>query len=323
MKLIKIVAGIGCAGAVVFLSLGPSPARASTTAPPDFVNDPVANFAADVVSEDLQPALEVASNFVGQQTTAAGLQIDLSSAATAAQTVLIADEATKQVASLAKFGIDGSTVTVPISVNVVPNSLATLQGLTSRLDADQAAWAAKGISLSSWGPDITSDSVVVHLQDYTADSAKQITAAYGPLVTVADVSESAAGSSRTADSAPWWGGDKITSGGTYCTSWFSVSSASGAAVSPTSGHCGAGTWLQNGNTFGTVSSTGLIAAHQTGNLVAFSAGDSGGPVETTSGSTQSIAQGMIEARNTGNAAYGWYMPARTVDSYFNVFVKTG
>ena len=45
-------------------------------------------------------------------------------------------------------------------------------------------------------------------------------------------------------------------------------------------------------------------------------------METTSGSTQAVAQGMIEARVTTDASQGWYVPARTVDSYFNVFVTT-
>ncbi len=68
--------------------------------------------------------------------------------------------------------------------------------------------------------------------------------------------------------------------------------------------------------------TGLVAAHQTGNLPAFTPGDSGGPVETTSGSSLATAQGMIEATAGGNNSAGWYMPTRTVDAYFNVYVKT-
>jgi hypothetical protein len=69
--------------------------------------------------------------------------------------------------------------------------------------------------------------------------------------------------------------------------------------------------------------TGLVGATQTSGRAAFTPGDSGAPVETTSGSSSSIAQGMLEAvlNGTGNSK-GWYMPARTVDSYFNVFVKT-
>jgi len=31
---------------------------------------------------------------------------------------------------------------------------------------------------------------------------------------------------------------------------------------------------------------------------------------------------MIEANVIGAEWRGWYMPARTVDSYFNIFVKT-
>jgi len=68
--------------------------------------------------------------------------------------------------------------------------------------------------------------------------------------------------------------------------------------------------------------TGLVYGLQASSKKAFSQGDSGGPVETTSGSSATIAQGMIEATVVGSEWRGWYMPARTVDSYFNIFVKT-
>ncbi len=67
--------------------------------------------------------------------------------------------------------------------------------------------------------------------------------------------------------------------------------------------------------------TGLVYGVQTNNINAFSAGNSGGPAYTmTSGGVTAL--GMIEARVTGADYYGWYMPARTVNSYFGVFVKT-
>lgn len=401
LKRLRFGATVGVAGLssglFVLGGLVPASAATSATALPDFVNNRVANFAADVVSEDLQPTLAKSANFVGQRVTAAGLEVDLSSAPTLAETGLVSAEATAQAVSLSKFGVDPTSITVPVSIRTVPNSLASLSSLTSQLDSDAASWANKGIALSSWGPDLNSDLVVVHLQAYSTTAAQQLESTYGPLLSVASDSQSASGSSRTADVAPWWGGDKIDQGSTFCTSWFSVISASGAAVTPTAGHCGAGAWTQNGSAFGTVSSrhfggtmdgelipvssnspdvwsdptstnrlvtslasgntvgvltctdgvtdrercsvridatgqsvsydgqtiTGTVSAHQTGDLNAFSAGDSGGPVETTSGASQSIAQGMVLARETSDAAYGWYMPARTVDSYFNVFVKTG
>lgn len=67
---------------------------------------------------------------------------------------------------------------------------------------------------------------------------------------------------------------------------------------------------------------GLVYCEQTSNRNAFSAGDSGGPVEATSGSSATKAVGMIEARVTSDPADGWYMPARTVDNYFNLTIKT-
>ena len=388
------------AGLALILTAGsatPPTPPAAAAAPPDFVHDQAANFAADAVSEDLAPTLEKSPGFVGQRVTADGLEVDVSGMPTGAENRLVANEAGGEKATLVRFGFDRSTLRVPIAFRSVPYSLATLIEVTRRLDADSGSLAASGIPLASWGPDIDTDTVVVHLADYTDAAAYRLKARYGATIRVAAGNESLSAATRTADAAAWWGGDAITSGTALCTSWFSVLSASGTPISPTAGHCGAGAWRQNGHAFGTVTSrhfggamdgelipvssnaanvwsdphsvsrtvtalatgntvgvltctdgyvdretcsvridstgqsvtyggqtiTGLVGAHQTAGLPAFSAGDSGGPVETTSGSAQSIAQGMLLATVDGtNSSQGWYMPARTVDSYFDVFVRT-
>lgn len=67
---------------------------------------------------------------------------------------------------------------------------------------------------------------------------------------------------------------------------------------------------------------GLVAAQQTSGQAAFTGGDSGGPVEATSGSTATTAFGMIEARNLNTPSYGWYMPVRTLIQYWGITVLT-
>ena len=54
---------------------------------------------------------------------------------------------------------------------------------------------------------------------------------------------------------------------------------------------------------------------------AFSKGNSGGPVYTV-GSSGVAARGMIEATVVNGYSGGWYMPARTVQNYFGITIKT-
>ena len=64
------------------------------------------------------------------------------------------------------------------------------------------------------GPDAATNTVLVTLKDYDPESAALIADRYGSDVSVSTASVTAAGSSRDSDSAPWYGGSKITNGGT-------------------------------------------------------------------------------------------------------------
>jgi hypothetical protein len=64
----------------------------------------------------------------------------------------------------------------------------------------------------------------------------------------------------------------------------------------------------------------VYACQQSGNA-AFQSGDSGGPVETTVGSDQSIARGEILAGN-GNISCGYYLPERYIVSDWGATVLT-
>jgi hypothetical protein len=60
--------------------------------------------------------------------------------------------------------------------------------------------------------------------------------------------------------------------------------------------------------------TNTVYACQTSSKNAFSAGDSGGPVETTIGSGSTTARGEVLAYASGAAYCGWYMPERYIES---------
>jgi len=365
------------------------PARAEGNVP-DWAHDSKANFSALLTAQSLQGLAED-PNFAGIAITDAGLEVSVTAGPTASQARLVTSVRSSEFSTLSK--IPGLPVSVPISFTTVKNSASELKALTDTLNSDSGAWAAKGVELSSWGPDNTTNTVVVHLVNYSTVTADELTAAYGASLTVANESEAAAGSDRLADVAPWDGGDKITNSSGSCTSWFGLN----GNLAATAGHCGAGVWQQSLKTYGTVSSqkfsggvdaeiipvsltsgrvwsdptsggravtgvasvdpagglvctngyvdrevcsvkivgtyqsvnyggqliTGLTAANQTSGRSAFTPGDSGGPVEATSGSTATIAQGMIAAHNTTTYSKGWYLPAKAVTNYFGVSIKLG
>ncbi len=186
------------------------PASAATSPGPDFITDRNANYAVALVSNDLAAALGADSGLVGQRVTATGLEVMVSSEPSALELAAVASATKSQTAALSANGIDPTVYRVPITFLVVPNSLATLTKLTDQLTNDQASWAAKGIVFSSWGPDLDNDVVGLKLQSYTAEAKTALEAAYGPLLQVSAVAETASGSSRSVDAAPWWGGDPIS-----------------------------------------------------------------------------------------------------------------
>ncbi|WAH98839.1 hypothetical protein [Arthrobacter sp. MMS18-M83] len=170
---------------------------------PDFVHGQVENFAAHVVCEDLAPALSKEANFFALRITAQGLEVILSSPPTPAQIALINTESqpTVQARIFSKNHLDPATVPhVPICFRTVPNSMATLMALTHRLVADAPSWAAKGINLSAVGPDVVSDTVVVHLAKYSPAAASVLVRTYGSLLQVAPKSRSVSPSDRFSDS---------------------------------------------------------------------------------------------------------------------------
>ena len=391
--------GITVASGVFVLIVGlsvavPTSASAAPGNPSsvDYQKSLADNDRARQLAEDLEARLGAASNYAGIRITPSGIEV-----LTVGSPTLAEGEAVTSATSATKSTGTTPTDTVPVTFRQVGYPLSELTSITQRLDADSAELAAGGIRLSSWGPVQGDNRVVVHLEQYSDTAAQQLEARYGPAVSVAVGNEKAAAGSRTADSAPWYGGDLIShnDGATTwnCTSWFSAT-RSGSAVAATSGHRGSGAWKQNGNAFGNTSAlhfggsmdgqiipvasnsgyvwadpgattrvvkavassdpegssfctdgntnrevcgayvyatnqsvsydgqtiTGLVYGVKENGQAAWSPGNSGGPVYTI-GSTGITATGMIEAYVVGGENMGWYMPARTVQSYFGLTVK--
>lgn len=80
------------------------------------------------------------------------------------------------------------------------------------------------------------------------------------------------------------------------------------------------TYMING-TSTTVSNT--VYACQSKSGAAFSGGDSGGPVETTIGSSETTARGAVLAMVIGDSYCGWYMPERYIESDFGATTVLG
>jgi hypothetical protein len=134
--------------------------------------------------------------------TAAGLEIVLSGAPTEAARAAVAAAQADEARTFVAYRVPASTGPVPISFRVVAHSRAVLNGLTAQLTADAHRWNARGIALSSWGPDLSSDKVLVHLLHYSAAAAHELEAGYGALVQVAIGSQGASASDQGPASAP-------------------------------------------------------------------------------------------------------------------------
>jgi hypothetical protein len=140
-------------------------------------------------------------------------------------------------------------------------NFAQLQAFVARVMNDkrlQNAAKASHALLSEWYPDPLTDKIVIGFTKVTAAERAAVSAQFGTTarVTTAPIAYSAVGkptsaktsprtirpNSRTADFAPWYGGDDITGPDGTCTSGFDWSGDS----MTTAGHCGSGLYTNNG-----------------------------------------------------------------------------
>ena len=173
-----------------------------------------------------------APDYAGMQIVPGGVEIDLTGEPSAAVSAVLSGDQTF---------FDSKAI--PVLIRHVARTQNQLQALADRLKSDQAAWNAQGITLTSWGPDIESNTVKLTLAHYTSDAEAALTSRYGAAnISVLHQDLALSGSSnRDADTSPWWGGDFIDVAGSGCTSWFSLTStANHIDYNATAGHCGLG-----------------------------------------------------------------------------------
>jgi hypothetical protein len=391
---------VASASGLLVLSLMTAPANADGGGP-DYSSDQTANAVAAQVGSVLMESLQDSSGYAGVRITEQGLILSVTDAPTSDVKQKIVDAQTVgQALSISSGGPSSSAV--PVQAEIVKYTDVELTAVTDQISTDAANWREQGVNLTSWGPDVESNTVLISLENCSSDASARLLATYGDIVSVDTTSTSATSSSRTNDIAPWFGGGKMTQGGTSCTLGFSATRRSdGKTVMLTAGHCGGGTW-KNGDgsaTIGTASQvnwlngrqqdsmvipvtsnsatifsdptsttrsvtaiapttvpvgtlvctdgvtdrevcsvkitalnqdvtysgttvTGLTKGHQTAGKAAFSAGDSGGPVGATSGSNKITAYGIINARVTTDASYGWFTPAWRLMQDTGTTIKT-
>lgn len=180
-------------------------------------------------------------------------------------------------------------------------SLAQLEQATNTLASDQEQLAVDGIQLGEWGPDVESNRVEVSLRRPAQNAQRILDQRYGSGMIVVSPTPAPAAIryDRFSDSPPFYGGDRITSGGVLCTSGPSMRDGSGHTYALTAGHCGSvGTvWSTHGIRFGTetkrsFSNNGLDTA-----AIATSAGPyvwrNGGSTARQSGEAYPLVGGSV------------------------------
>jgi hypothetical protein len=142
--------------------------------PIDFVNDYDANIVASALEGTLQTALIQKPAFAGAQVIQSGIEIDLAAAKPSSDV--------KSVVDRNRTIFDGAPI--PIKYRAVHNSLLQLQALTKRVSADRSYWTAQGVTLRAFGPDLTTNTVLVAVAHYQPAVKAQFAKRYGSAITV-------------------------------------------------------------------------------------------------------------------------------------------
>lgn len=135
----------------------------------DFSRDADANFAA---AQGL-PGLDAFASYAGYQIVSYGYEVDLVGPPTAAIRAVVD-----------RNDPEYKGKPIPVRYRSVRHSLRELQALTKRITADDGHWQDQGIELSSWGPDIDSNTVQIRMTHYTKHYRDALIAHYGDEVSV-------------------------------------------------------------------------------------------------------------------------------------------
>ena len=135
----------------------------------------------------------------------------------------------------------------------VAHTWAQLNALTMTIASSRDTWNNQGVDLVMWGPDPSSNKVIITLESYTPTAAQALYAAYGtswisvstqPMDMTFHLDQG-----RLADVPPFYGGDIIynNESGTNCTDGFTMIGATHPQNhwQMTAGHCPNQTWFTN------------------------------------------------------------------------------
>lgn len=139
----------------------------------DFSQDLDANLAAGNLSGQLALDMSRQPGYAGYRIVRYGIEVDVVGKPTAAERAIVVRDTPQY------RGKD-----IPIRFRSVRHPLRELQALTERISADEPHWREQGIRLSTWGPDIISNTVQISMEHYTKAYRDALIGYYGNEVSV-------------------------------------------------------------------------------------------------------------------------------------------
>jgi hypothetical protein len=145
----------------------------------DYTKNHALNTKAQLIADPLGTELQDDPTYGGMKIVPQGIEVDVVGRGS--------DALSSAIAQVKK--------SVPVQTKAVRHSWEALQTLTSRLNQDQSTWRTKGVLLSMWGPDVSTNRVEIWLSKYDSAAAAALTATYGAdWVVVSRESETGSGS---------------------------------------------------------------------------------------------------------------------------------
>jgi hypothetical protein len=145
----------------------------------DYTTNQALNAKAQLIADPLGTELRDDPTYGGMKIVPQGIEVDVVGRGSAALSAAVARV----------------KKSVPVQTKAVRHSWEALQALTSRLNQDQPKWRTRGVLLSMWGPDVSTNRVEIWLSTYDSAAAATLTATYGAdWVVVSRESETGSGS---------------------------------------------------------------------------------------------------------------------------------
>lgn len=145
----------------------------------------------------------------------------------------------------------GTTDARPLTYVDATNALQALEAGQQWIIDHAEEIRRNGIDVTIFGPLIADNRLRIGVTQVTPSTVRYFEDHLGADLVEVVESHTFVAASRNTDSVPWWGGDYIN-GPDQCTSGIPMKDGSGVTYNTTAGHCGGGTWYQNGQPYGIV-----------------------------------------------------------------------